>query len=201
VQDAYNLGWKLAAILAGAPDALLDSYGSERLPVAAAMLGLSKRLLLTHSRRRGAETQQLGLSYRDSVLSLAAESDNGKATRKLQAGDRAPDAHGCDAGGQPQRLFDLFRGPHFTILNFGSEQALNVSDTLWGADIRCVRVVPQTNTAKTGDWVDTRGRARTTYGVRGHGSVLVRPDGYVAAISEGGAADLVARYRALLPSA
>src|SRR6202451_3642020 len=39
VQDAYNLGWKLAAVVAGAPDVLLDSYEEERRPIAAGMLG------------------------------------------------------------------------------------------------------------------------------------------------------------------
>ncbi|MBD2898093.1 Rifampicin monooxygenase [Actinomadura sp. RB99] len=39
VQDAFNLGWKLAAQIAGwAPDGLLDSYGTERRPVAAEVL-------------------------------------------------------------------------------------------------------------------------------------------------------------------
>ncbi|TWF95208.1 2-polyprenyl-6-methoxyphenol hydroxylase-like FAD-dependent oxidoreductase [Saccharopolyspora dendranthemae] len=39
LQDAFNLGWKLAATVAGwAPDALLDSYQDERHPVAAAVL-------------------------------------------------------------------------------------------------------------------------------------------------------------------
>ncbi|WP_418961134.1 rifampin monooxygenase [Streptomyces tritici] len=39
VQDAFNLGWKLAAAVAGwAPEGLLDSYESERHPVAAAVL-------------------------------------------------------------------------------------------------------------------------------------------------------------------
>ncbi|TMV58745.1 2-polyprenyl-6-methoxyphenol hydroxylase, partial [Thioclava sp. BHET1] len=45
VQDAYNLGWKLAAVLGGAPDALLDSYEAERRPIAAGMLGLATKLL------------------------------------------------------------------------------------------------------------------------------------------------------------
>jgi 2-polyprenyl-6-methoxyphenol hydroxylase-like FAD-dependent oxidoreductase len=38
VQDAYNLGWKLAQVLGGAPDALLDTYQAERLPVAEGVL-------------------------------------------------------------------------------------------------------------------------------------------------------------------
>ncbi|MFD2440767.1 FAD-dependent monooxygenase [Paracoccus kondratievae] len=45
VQDAYNLGWKLAAVLGGADDTLLDSYEAERRPVAEGMLGLATRLL------------------------------------------------------------------------------------------------------------------------------------------------------------
>src|SRR6476646_3759854 len=45
VQDAYNLGWKLAAVLDGAPESLLSTYEKERRPIAEAVLGLSERLL------------------------------------------------------------------------------------------------------------------------------------------------------------
>ncbi|MFT9092384.1 MAG: FAD-dependent monooxygenase, partial [Gluconacetobacter sp.] len=45
VQDAYNLGWKLAAVLGGAPAALLETYEEERRPGAAGMLGLATGLL------------------------------------------------------------------------------------------------------------------------------------------------------------
>lgn len=45
VQDAYNLGWKLAAVLAGAPEQLLDSYEDERRPIAVGMIGLATELL------------------------------------------------------------------------------------------------------------------------------------------------------------
>lgn len=68
VQDAYNLGWKLGAVLRGdADEALLDTYEEERRPVAAAMLGLSTRVHRGEE-RRGRATQQLGLGYRDSAL-------------------------------------------------------------------------------------------------------------------------------------
>ena len=50
VQDAYNLGWKLSAVLGGAPLSLLDSYEEERRPIAASMLGLSTKLLDAHKR-------------------------------------------------------------------------------------------------------------------------------------------------------
>jgi 2-polyprenyl-6-methoxyphenol hydroxylase-like FAD-dependent oxidoreductase len=45
VQDAANLGWKLAHVLAGAPAGLLDTYEQERRPVAAEVLGFSPDLM------------------------------------------------------------------------------------------------------------------------------------------------------------
>jgi hypothetical protein len=110
VQDAYNLGWKLGAVLrGGAPTALLDTYEEERRPVAAQMLGLSTSIHRGEA-RRGAATRQLGLGYRTS--SLTAETR--PAPGPLRAGDRAPDA--LVAG---TRLLDAFRGPHWTLLTTG----------------------------------------------------------------------------------
>src|SRR5207244_204094 len=91
VQDAYNLGWKLAAALRGAPDALLDSYEEERRPIAANMLGLSTRLLDAMKRgemRRGREVHQLDLGYPGSSVSLAGP----ERAEGIIPGDRAPDA-------------------------------------------------------------------------------------------------------------
>ena len=65
VQDAYNLGWKLAAVVRGGPDSLLDTYEAERLPIAAAVLGLSKRLLQTRSIKRGDATEPARLALPD----------------------------------------------------------------------------------------------------------------------------------------
>jgi 2-polyprenyl-6-methoxyphenol hydroxylase-like FAD-dependent oxidoreductase len=46
IMDAHNLGWKLALVVAGrAPDAVLDSYGTERLPVARDVLELTHTLV------------------------------------------------------------------------------------------------------------------------------------------------------------
>ncbi|CAM5709613.1 FAD-dependent oxidoreductase OS=Streptomyces tendae OX=1932 GN=GUR47_16430 PE=4 SV=1 [Streptomyces tendae] len=60
VQDAYNLGWKLGAVLKGeAPAALLDSYEEERRLIAARMLDLSTAVHRGEVRRGGA-TRQLG---------------------------------------------------------------------------------------------------------------------------------------------
>ena len=115
VQDSYNLGWKLAAVIAGAPDALLDSYEAERRPIAAGMLGLSTKLLDANKRgdmRRGREVHQLDLSYGGSPLALELPERPGG----LLAGDRAPDAQLRGAAGQPKQLFQLFKGPHWTLI-------------------------------------------------------------------------------------
>ena len=106
VQDAYNLGWKLAHVVRGGPDSLLDTYESERLPIAAAVLGLSTRLHRTRSIKRGDATNQLALHYRASPLS------SGIAFGSLHPGDRMPDSRLADGS----RLFDHLRGSHATEL-------------------------------------------------------------------------------------
>jgi 2-polyprenyl-6-methoxyphenol hydroxylase-like FAD-dependent oxidoreductase len=104
IQDAYNLGWKLASVLRGAPEPLLDSYEAERLPVAAAVLGLSKHLHRTRSLKRGGATNQLALHYRSSTLS------SGHRLGRLHPGDRMPDVRLADG----TRLFAHLQGIHAT---------------------------------------------------------------------------------------
>src|SRR5207244_60018 len=125
--DAYNLGWKLGAVLAGAPVQLLDSYEAERLPIAADLLGLTSTWhrqdfrAPTDPEPRSASPQlfQLSLHYRGGPLSRDEQDRPGR----VRAGDRAPDAPCQDASGAALRLFDLFRGPHFTLLAFGAGSA------------------------------------------------------------------------------
>jgi 2-polyprenyl-6-methoxyphenol hydroxylase-like FAD-dependent oxidoreductase len=104
VQDAYNLGWKLAHVMRGGPDSLLDSYELERLPIAASVLGLSKHLHQNRTHKRGVLTDQLGLHYRGSSLS------SGYALGNLHPGDRMPDVPLADGS----RLFEYMRGSHAT---------------------------------------------------------------------------------------
>ncbi|MEU3980403.1 FAD-dependent oxidoreductase [Streptomyces sp. NPDC026672] len=158
VQDAYNLGWKLGAVLRdGAPPALLDTYEEERRGNAARMLGLSTGVHRGEV-RRGRATQQLDLGYRESTLT----SETRPAVTGVRAGDRAPD--GTVDG---VRLFDAFRGPHWTLL---------------GPDA-----------PELGPWSRTvRGPAPEHYGP---GLFLVRPDGYVgwAGATAAGLTDYLAR--------
>lgn len=171
VQDAYNLGWKLAAAIRGAPDALLDTYEAERRPIAASMLGLATHLLDAMKRgemRRGREVQQLDLCYPESPLSL----EKPQRTGGVLAGDRAPDAPIRGAAGQRLRLFELFKGPHWTLLGYSVDRN---------------RVAPspelQIHTfGPYGDLIDEGGHFRTAYDAHAGDWLLIRPDGYIGAI-------------------
>jgi hypothetical protein len=185
LMDAYNLGWKLAHVLRGAPEALLDTYEAERLPVARQLLATTSERHRAYyhdgdGHRRGAaiagtlaatdtfsDTSQLTLSYRGGPLAHDLGSPTG-----LRAGDRAPDAP-CRRGDELVRLFDAFRGTHFTLLLFGA-------DPLLGDAVRGVRVVVVAHTdGAAGALVDDGGHAHRAYGVNGPAAFLVRPDGYV----------------------
>ena len=169
IQDAYNLSWKLAAALDGAPPALLDTYERERRPIAADVLALSTRLLRTREARRGRESHELDLGYFDSPLTLEARSRRGR----LAAGARAPDAPCRGAGGQQTRLFDVFRGPQATLLGYEVGSAACVAPRK-GLQVRCV--------GQGGDLKDDGGHIRQAYDLDAGDWALVRPDGYVAAI-------------------
>ncbi|MDY6922906.1 MAG: FAD-dependent oxidoreductase [Pseudomonadota bacterium] len=168
VQDAYNLGWKLAAVLAGAPDTLLDTYEEERRPVAADVLGLSTRLLETKGgpagMRRGRETQQLDIHYVASALSY----DEGPRSSGPVAGRRMPDAALTGAAGQPRRLFDVLTGPHWTLLVSSPDYPTATSSR---EGLRVVTV---------GEGAELRD-ASNQLGLAKGGSLLIRPDGYVGA--------------------
>jgi len=171
VQDAYNLGWKLAAVAGGAPDALLDSYEEERRPIAAGMLGLATRLLDAAKRgemRRGREVHQLDLGYAGSSLALEKPERGGG----LLAGDRAPDAPIRGAAGQARRLFELFKGADWTLLGYEVERDAVPSRP--GLSIHTL--------GPRGDILDEGGHLRDAYALTPGDWVLVRPDGYVGAI-------------------
>jgi len=172
VQDAYNLGWKLAALLRGAPEALLDSYEQERRPIAAHMLGVATKLLeaaKAGSMRRGREVHQLDLCYPDSPLSFEQPERRGG----VLAGDRAPDAPIRGAGGQRTRLFNLFKGTHWTLIGYEVERLSGIKPR---AGLHIHAVGPH------GDIIDDGAHIREAYGVRTGDWVLVRPDGYVGAV-------------------
>lgn len=183
VQDAYNLGWKLAAVMAGAPETLLDSYEEERRPIAAGMLGLSSALLEQHKRgelRRGREVRQLDLAYPESSLSLERPA---RSTGVL-AGGRAPDAPMRGAAREPHRLFSLLNGPHWTLLGYHVDRDL--VPTRQGLHIHTI--------GPHDELIDDAGHFAAAYALSPGDWVLVRPDGYIGAIVSSHEIDALESY-------
>lgn len=185
VQDAYNLGWKLAAVVRGAPDRLLYSYEEERRPVAGAMLGLATKLLDAQKAgemRRGREVRQLDIGYPLSPLSVNCTA----ARTQLPAGDRAPDAPLRGAGGQIARLFSLFKGVHWTLLAYEAGQ--QAFDPRKGLHIHRI--------GSGGEFSDEWGHFKDAYALKPGDCILIRPDGYVGAIFDADRTDEIEVYLA-----
>ena len=131
IQDATNLAWKLARVLAGAPDALLDTYEEERRPRAADVLketGRTTKLFVAAKglrrllrdwvmlpilnigwvqKRMFSRLSQLDVNYRGCRLSRHEEARLFGGAR-VRAGDRAPDVAFQLAGtGEKTTLFRL----------------------------------------------------------------------------------------------
>lgn len=227
MQDAYNLGWKLAQVLrAGAPDTLLDSYDRERRPAARAVLATTDRNtrvffatgaigkwlrnrvfmpLLDQppvQRRLLSKLSQLDMNYRASPLSLHAARPLARA--RVRAGDRAPDILlGTEHGGVTSLFEQLGRG---RWVAWGSAQATRAGSI---ERARAVLTLLHSLGVEThwlasgpdalgGELRDLYGDARRLYGVRGEGLILIRPDGYVGLVSRPIRAARVQRYLARL---
>jgi hypothetical protein len=171
-------------VLAGrADDRLLDTYEEERIPVAAWTLEvtsdrLDRALRAVREPGRGVEAAAiptLGQGYRWSSLA------HGPGTGALRPGDRAPDAPCAAADGRPVRLFELFAGPHFTLLGFGTATVPALAElTAAHGELLAAHLV-----------ADVDGHARRAYGIEEGALVLVRPDGHVAVLAEGTAGGAV----------
>lgn len=190
IQDAHNLGWKLAAVERGMPDCLLETYDAERRPVAAGVLEASGARLEAVLRdkgvstRRDASTLQLDVSYRDSALS---QDYRGLAVR-LRAGDRAPDAtHLVTMDGQ-RRLFDLLAGEDFVVIVFNS---LTPMESI-GDETRTIRVVGEITAPD--DVIDREGSLAAIYEATDETIIVIRPDGHIGMINDEGSVDQVIRY-------
>ncbi|MGH7911781.1 MAG: FAD-dependent oxidoreductase, partial [Candidatus Dormibacteraceae bacterium] len=90
-----------------------------------------------------------------------------------------------------RRLFDLMRGVRFTLLSFGATPAVDASPS----DLRALQVVGQPT--RPDDIADTGGHLAGAYGATER-LVLIRPDGYVALISDAGDTSAVSNYLAAI---
>lgn len=181
VQDAVNLGWKLAQVVKGtAPESLLDTYHSERHPVAARVLrntlaqsaldraeariealreSLGELLQLAEPRRRyGAMMSGLDIRY-----------DLGEGHPLL--GRRVPDLDLRTAGG-PRRVFALLHEARPVLLDLAGSGALDLGG--WAQRVRRV------DARCDGPW-----ELPALGAVPAPGAVLIRPDGHVAWVGEG----------------
>ncbi|KAG1862631.1 FAD binding domain-containing protein [Suillus subluteus] len=137
IQDAFNLGWKLALVERGLADkSLLETYSGERLPVISEMLERTTTILnqvmktgnITSS--RSPILFMLGINCRFSDIVLDEFAIPGKPIDAygildegcVEAGDRAPDApsilHVGRGGSDVKTLFSLYRPSYHTVLVF-----------------------------------------------------------------------------------
>ncbi|KAJ7701801.1 FAD binding domain-containing protein [Mycena rosella] len=174
VQDAANLGWKLALVHKSlAPAALLDTYSEERIRVVAQMLKVTTELYHRtfsgagpadpNAWKRGGELNMLGVNYCGSSIVLEAAAGAGASSDAyaraagsgVQAAYRAPDAPGLVRAGSadaPTTLFAVFRVSVHTVLLFGGDAGArapvaSVLRRLPEAAVRTVLVIPQGQTA------------------------------------------------------
>jgi 2-polyprenyl-6-methoxyphenol hydroxylase-like FAD-dependent oxidoreductase len=180
VQDAVNLGWKLAQVVRRrSPESLLDTYHAERHPVAARVL---RNTMAAVALRRSDERTK---ALRDTVAELigmdeprkrlAAEMtglgihyDLGEGHPLL--GRRMPDLDVITTNG-PLRVFTLLHNARPVLLNFGETGGFDI--TPWADRVQLI------DAKYDGTW-----ELPAIGTVAAPPAVLIRPDGYVAWVGD-----------------
>jgi 3-(3-hydroxy-phenyl)propionate hydroxylase len=180
VQDAVNLGWKLAQVVNGtSPDGLLDTYHAERHPVAARVLHntMAQVALSGTDERtealRDTMTELLGMDEPRRRLTaemsgLDIQYDLGEGHPLL--GRRMPDLDLVTANG-PLRVFILLHDARPVLLNLGKPGGLDI--TPWADWVQLI------DAAYAGKW-----ELPAIGAVTAPTAVLIRPDGYVAWVGD-----------------
>jgi 3-(3-hydroxy-phenyl)propionate hydroxylase len=176
VQDAVNLGWKLAQVVKRiSPESLLDTYHGERHPVAARVL--QNTMAQVALRRDDDRSKALGAYVSDflkmneprtrlvgELSGLDLRYDLGDGHPLL--GRRMPDLDLITASGR-LRLFTLLHGAKPVLLNLGEAGGFDIRP--WSDRIQSV------DATYRGTW-----ELPVIGAVIAPGAVLIRPDGYVA---------------------
>jgi hypothetical protein len=194
VQDAVNLGWKLAQVVNGiSPETLLDTYQAERHPVAARVLRntMAQTALLRPADARLEalrETVSELLSmdeprtrFAGMLSGLDIHYDLGDGHPLL--GRRMPDLDLVTADG-PRRVFTLLHAARPVLLNFGDPGGVDV--TPWRDRVQML------DAGADGPW-----ELPVLGAVPAPEAVLVRPDGYVGwvgALTEPGLLDALTTW-------
>jgi 2-polyprenyl-6-methoxyphenol hydroxylase-like FAD-dependent oxidoreductase len=181
VQDAVNLGWKLAQVAGGtSPESLLDTYHAERHPVAARALrwSMAQSTLQRHDERTkalvevvsevaGMDEPRKKLAGRISGLDIHYDLGEGHPL----LGRRMPDLDLVTSDG-PLRVFELLHDARPLLLNLGEPVGLDI--TPWADRVQAI------DASHKGEWeLPVLGE------VSAPTAVLVRPDGYVAWVGNG----------------
>jgi 3-(3-hydroxy-phenyl)propionate hydroxylase len=181
VQDAVNLGWKLAQVVnETSPESLLDTYHAERHPVGARVLHNTMAQVALgspddrHQALRDTMTELLGMDeprrrIAGMMSGLDIHYDLGEGHPLL--GRRMPDVDLVTAEG-PTRVFALFHDARAVLLNLGEPLALDTSP--WSDRVSAIEA------EYDGEWeLPVLGQ------VGAPAAVLIRPDGYVAWVGGG----------------
>jgi flavin-dependent dehydrogenase len=181
VQDAVNLGWKLAQVVGGtSPESLLDTYHAERHPVAARVLS---NTMAQTALNRPADARLEAL--RDTMSELLSMDEPRKRFAAMTSGldihydlgeghpllgRRMPDLDLVTASG-PLRVFTLLHDARPALLNLGEPGGFDV--TPWADRVQLI------DAKYVGTW-----ELPVLGAVTAPTAVLIRPDGYVAWVGD-----------------
>jgi 2-polyprenyl-6-methoxyphenol hydroxylase-like FAD-dependent oxidoreductase len=182
VQDAANLGWKLAQVVNGtSPESLLDTYHEERHPVAA---GALRYTMAQTTLQRQDDARMKALV--DMVSELASMDEPRKRLAGIASGldihydlgeghpllgRRMPDLDLLSADG-PLRVFELLHDAKPVLLNLGESDSFDIAP--WADRVQLIDV------EYDGPW-----ELPVLGSVTAPTAVLIRPDGYVAWVGDG----------------
>jgi hypothetical protein len=182
VQDAQNLGWKLAQVVKGvSPDSLLDTYHDERHPVAARLLrttmaqvaatrpGDARDDALRDTLTELVSMEEPRMRYAAMMSGLDLHYELGEGHPLL--GRRVPDLDLVTTEG-PTRVFTLLHEARPVLLSLGEPRGLDI--TPWADRVQFV------DADVIGTW-----ELPVVGEVAAPAAVLIRPDGYVAWVGEG----------------
>jgi 3-(3-hydroxy-phenyl)propionate hydroxylase len=179
VQDAVNLGWKLAQVVKGtSPECLLDSYHAERHPIAARVLrNTLAQVALRRQDNRSKAAQEVVSEllqmdeprkrYAAIMSGLDIHYELGEGHPLL--GRRMPDLDLLTANG-PLRIFTLLHSARPVLLNLG-EPGFDIS--AWADRVQLIHA------AYAGPW-----ELPALGTITAPAAVLIRPDGYVAWVGD-----------------
>jgi 2-polyprenyl-6-methoxyphenol hydroxylase-like FAD-dependent oxidoreductase len=183
LQDAVNLGWKLAATISGwAPEGLLDTYHAERHPIGQELIRNAQTASMLYLGDAEMDPMRSVLAelmtYKDAaghlagiVSGLGIRYDLGNGDHPLLGLRMPPDAEITQTGGTRTRIADLLHDARGLLVTTSSSQISQQAEG-WADRIKII----------TGTWAPGSDPALD--------AVLIRPDGYVAWTAPGSDGDL-----------